>query len=249
MTVGQSDFTAALLDPDRGVPPGLSDPAGRPAGRRFSVYRNNVAVSLTDALETAFPVIRKLLGDEFFRAMAGVYLRAHPPSSPMLFRYGARMPDFLEGFDPVSHLAYLPDIARLELALRQSYHAADAAPADPAVLQQLAPDALVDVGFDFVPAMRLIRSDWPIHAIWMQNSRGGPAPVMQAQSVLVARPGFDPEPLAITAAQADFITALAAGQPLGAALDAAGEAFDLAATLALLIGKDCIAQITLEPPA
>ena len=65
MTVGQESFTEALLTPEHPVPDGLIDPAGRPAGKRFDVYRNNVAVSLTGALETAFPVIRKLVGDVF----------------------------------------------------------------------------------------------------------------------------------------------------------------------------------------
>jgi hypothetical protein len=102
---------------------------GRPAGRRFNVYRNNVAASLTDALATGFPVIAKLLGEEFFRAMAGVFLRAHPPGDPRLQLWGGKFPGFLARFEPVAHLPYLPDMARLELGLRQSYHAADAAPA------------------------------------------------------------------------------------------------------------------------
>lgn len=112
----QSAFHAALMDAARPVPEGLRDPAGRPAGKRFDVYRNNVAVSLTRALETGFPVLRKLVGAEFFSAMAGVYLRTHPPTSPLLQQYGQDMPGFLRGFPPAKSLPYLPDIARLELA-------------------------------------------------------------------------------------------------------------------------------------
>ena len=81
-------FARALLDPEAEVPWGLTDPEGRPAPKRFSVYRNNVASSLTRALEAAFPTVRKLVGDEFFAAMAGVFLRAHPPQSRMLMLYG-----------------------------------------------------------------------------------------------------------------------------------------------------------------
>ena len=75
MAVTQADFTTALLDPDKPRPQGLVDPSGRPAGKRFDVYRNNVVSSLIGAMETAFPTIRRLVGDTFFGAMAGVYSR------------------------------------------------------------------------------------------------------------------------------------------------------------------------------
>ena len=55
MNVDQDAFRAALLDPSLVAPEGLTDGQGRPAGRRFDVYRNNVSVALADALETAFP--------------------------------------------------------------------------------------------------------------------------------------------------------------------------------------------------
>jgi hypothetical protein len=80
MTVRQTTFRQGLLDPTMPAPEGLINPDGAQATKRYDVYRNNVAVSLSDALESAFPVIRKLVGDQFFRAMAGVYLRKHPPT-------------------------------------------------------------------------------------------------------------------------------------------------------------------------
>ena len=41
----QATFATALLDARVPLPPGLIDAEGRPAHRRFDVYRNNVAVS------------------------------------------------------------------------------------------------------------------------------------------------------------------------------------------------------------
>ncbi|EEW25438.1 HvfC/BufC N-terminal domain-containing protein [Rhodobacter ferrooxidans] len=233
--MSQSVFRTALLDPAHATPPGLLDRHGTPATRRFAVYRNNVAVSLTAALETGFPVLRRVLGEEFFAAMAGVFLRMHPPTSPVLMFYGAQLPDFLHEFPPVAHLPYLPDLARLELALRQSYHAADAAPLPAATLAGLSAERFLAARLRLAPALRLIRSPWPVFSIWRANSvADAPPPRMAAESLLVLRPDFDPEPHLLTPAAGSFLAALLAGEPVAQALTAAGPQHDLAATLALL---------------
>ncbi|MGB7271180.1 MAG: DNA-binding domain-containing protein [Albidovulum sp.] len=241
--MSQSAFRQAILDPALPEPDGLTDPQGRPAGRRFNVYRNNVTVSLTEALRQAFPVVLKLVGEDFFTAMAQIHLRAHPPKTPLMMYYGADMPAFLQGFAPVAHLGYLPDIARLELALRQSYHAADSTALPAETLSALAPDTLLTSRLVLAPALQLIRSDWPVHSIWMANAHGTPPPkAMQAEDVLVTRPGFDPEPLLLPTGAATFIAALQAGQRFDAAFDAAGN-FDLTATLGILISGGAITEI------
>ena len=245
MSSEQGDFITALLDPDLTVPAGLSDPDGRPAGRRFSVYRNNVAVSLTEALKAAFPVICKLVGDEFFEAMAGVYLRAHPPKTPVLMFYGVDMPEFLAGFEPVAHLGYLPDIARLEFALRQSYHAADATPIDPEVLQNLPTDQLMGSRLQLAHSARLLQSEWPICALWLANTNDdAPKVQMQAQDVLITRPEFDPQPMLLGTGAAAFVEALGKGRNFGDALKTAGKGFDLSAALAILLTGGVITKMS-----
>jgi hypothetical protein len=243
MNVAQHAFAAALLDPGRAVPEGLLAPDGSPAGRRFSVYRNNVAVSLTEALATAFPVLAKLLGEANFRGLAGLYLRAHPPASPVLMLYGERMPAFLAGLPQVAHLPYLPDIARLEQALREAYHAADAMPLSGAALAALPPERLLAARLRLHPAVRVVASDWPIHGIWRRNSvAGAPKPEMRAETVLVTRPDLDPVQTLLPEGAAAFLAALAGGATLGAAIEAGGEAFDVTATLPLLIAAGALAE-------
>ena len=194
MSVSQTAFHSALLDPARDVPEGLSDGVGQPAGSRFAVYRNNVAVSLTEALELSFPAIRKLLGEENFKGLAGIFLRQHPPETPIMMHYGAAFPDFLDDMDQLSHLGYLPDVARLEQAIRISYHAGDAEPIQPEALQALDDAALSATRLDLAPALRQIRSPWPIHQIWAFNLEdNAPKPTGGAQNVLILRPEFDPE--------------------------------------------------------
>jgi hypothetical protein len=191
----QGAFAAALLDPDAPPPPGLTDGLGRPAGARFDVYRNTVAASLTEALFAAFPAIAALVGAEFFRAMAGVFLRAHPPGDARLQLWGGRFPGFLARFEPVAHLPYLPDVARLELGLRQSYHAADASPLP---LGDLPPTEVLTLRPRIAPATLILVSPFPVLSIWRKAvSQPDLAVAPGPERILIARPRFDlvPQPL------------------------------------------------------
>jgi hypothetical protein len=157
----QARFAAALL--------GDGDPAatgvradGLDAAGRVAVYRHHVLTSLTAVLESTYPVVARLVDPRFFRFAADRYIRKHPPTSPCLFEYGATLPDFLDTFEPSRHLAYLPDVARLEWALNAAVHAADRAPIEPESLRD-------GLAVSLHPSVTLLHSAWPIDAIWRVN--------------------------------------------------------------------------------
>ncbi len=246
MTVSQAEFITATLDANKPTPDGLIGPNGAPAGKRFDVYRNNVAVSLTEALISSFPVIYKLVGDEWFRAMAGVYLRNQPPQTPLIKDFGAEMPRFLRSFEPAQQFGYLPHVARLECAMRVSYHAADVAAIDPAQLGALSASDLMKIKVEFAPSMALVRSRWPIFGIWAANMKDGPVPQNVGENVLITRPEFDPMPVLLPAGAATFIEALQNNKSFGVAFEAASRAtpeFDLGTTLGPLIHGAAITKI------
>lgn len=248
MNATQTDFRAAVFDPNSAIPAGLIDGANRAAGKRFDVYRNNVVMSLKEALTESFPVITKLLGTQNFSSLAGLYVRAHPPADPRMMFYGATFPTFLDNLDALSHLPYLPDVARLELAQRQSYHAADAEPIDPVIFGQLSADRLANSRLEFAPSVRITRSSWPILEIWHFNmTDGAPLPSANAQDVLIARPEFDPVMDVLGTGSADLINALMQGAQLGVALDEIEKQhpdFDFPTTLGLLIRTGAITRLT-----
>ena len=242
--MNQALFAAALLDPDAALPPGVIDPRGRPAPKRFAVYRNNVASSLVDALKAGFPTLVKLLGEDFFTAMALVFLRAHPPKSRILMLYGDKMPGFLKGFQPVAHLGYLPDIARVDQALRESYHSADSTPLPEAEFQRLLGQDIAALRLRLAPSLRLIRSRWPVFSIWSSNHEGGSTPKPQAEDLLVLRPEFDPRPHPLPPGGGDLLAGLLAGRTLGESLDLVTGPTDLAPILGLLISGRAIVGVT-----
>ncbi|MEK7711434.1 MAG: DNA-binding domain-containing protein, partial [Pseudomonadota bacterium] len=121
----QTDFAAAVFDERPEMSARVR--AGRfPAAQHLQVYRNNVVESLTGALCAVYPVVEKLVGDGFFRYAVHEYLRAHRPRSGNLHDFGDAFASFLSGFAPAAELPYLPDVARLEWAWHQAFHAADA---------------------------------------------------------------------------------------------------------------------------
>ena len=245
----QAQFRAPLLDAKLEQPSGLQDGAGQPANTRYNVYRNNVFVALRDALHVNFPILAKLLGTEPFSKLTNEYLRQHPPTSPLIMYYGSKMPAFLSDFPPLQHIGYLPDVATLELALRQSYHAADAEPLDAATLNAADPE---HISLTFAPATRLIQSDWPLHDLWRFNSEiDAPTPRAIAQSILVTRAEFDPEPHPLTPAQFAWATSVQRGETLGLAHNHAlqiDSAFDLTPLLTLLFRHNALSNPSTKGP-
>lgn len=241
----QSAFADALLSPDRPVPPGLVDPAGRPAGKRFDIYRNTVASTLAEAMDTAFPAIRSLVGAEFFRAMAGVFLRAHPPGDPRLQFWGGAFPGFLRRFGPVAHLPYLADVARLELGLRQSYHAADARPL---ALAGHTPEAVLALRPRLSPATLVLSSPYPVLDIWRFARGLGEKPgTSAAQDVLIARPAFDPVPTVLPPGGLSFLRALKGKRSLAEALIHSQALHPEADAAAILSAVLAAGALTLDP--
>ena len=171
---GQAAFAAAVLDAAAPIPGDVAKIQGRIPEKRFAVYRNNVVVSLISALAAAYPTVKRLVGAQFFDAMAGVYVRAHPPSSPLMIFYGESFPDWVEGFPPAQTVPYLGGVARLERARREAYHAADAEPLSPEAFQAavggVAPERLAELRLSPHPSLRLVRSAHPVFSIWADRN-------------------------------------------------------------------------------
>jgi hypothetical protein len=249
MVSDQSTFAHALLDPERPLPPGVTSHTPDAPEKRFAVYRNNVVVSLVDALAARFPATQRIVGEAFFRAMAGLFARAHPPRSPLMMQYGDDLPYFVAGFAPAAELPYLADVARLEAARTRAFHAADATPLRAEDFAAISPESLVALRVKLCPGTAILRSAHPVVTIWAMNADGGePGPIEDwvAEDALVSRDGFEVAVRRLQPGGAAFLLRLSNGATLGEAATAALEeaaSFDLTANLAGLIGAGLAAEI------
>lgn len=238
-------FAAALLDASLPPPPGLQAWNGSDPAVRFAVYRNNVVHSLVAVLADTFPVVRQLVGDEFFDAMARLYVVDHPPASPLMHRYGAGLPPWIADFEPATSLPYLSDIARLEWSRLCAFHAADARPIEADTLQALVqePQRLAAQSLTLHASTAVLQSVHPIVSLWAahqlddaeRDARLGTLDLASAESALVFRDASDQAlVLSLPGKDAALLGAIAAGWPLGQA-QARHPAADFAGVLSLLL--------------
>ena len=236
-----ADFAQALLNPQRPTPARVAGPGSKAADKRYGVYRNNVTVSLINALAAVYPAIQRITGPEFFRMMARQHIRATPPTSVLLFEYGRDFPAFIEGYEHSQSLPWLADVARIERAWLDAYHAADAEPLSPAAFAAVPPDRLSDMVLLPHPATRILRSRYPALTIFAANRVDRPVTPIEAdqpEDTLVTRPGLGVFARRLPAGGAILLSRLVAGEPLAAAAAAAlddDSTFDLAANIAGMI--------------
>lgn len=206
--------------------------------RRFARYRGNQIATWKNVLAAAYPVIRALVGEEFFAAMAPPYNSAHPSKSGDLNDMGGAFPEFLAQFSHVAQYPYFPDVARLEWAIHRAYYAAEAPdPLDAHQLSTWSPEQMEAACFLLNPACRLFRSSWAVVDVW-QAHQAEPVALPERLNAetytLVCRPGWKPQVLSISRPAHSALSALAAGATFGAALDAAFQvdaSFDVAGNL------------------
>jgi len=185
--MNRRDFATALLNGRS--PAGLTTWNASDPAHRFAIYRNNVVVSLIDALAANYPVTRELVGEEFFAAMARDFIVAHPPRSPILAVYGVDTPNFaasIADFPPAQSVPYLSDMARLEAARIVVYHAADDMPL-------------------------VLRSRYAIASLWLAHQdreRLTTTDPFRTENALLVRRGDDVLIAAIEDADADRIASL-----------------------------------------
>ncbi len=242
-------FSSALMDPAGMTPRDVIGPRGKAAHKRYNVYRNNVTVSLIDAIAAVFPAVQRDRGYRLFRGMARLHVRATPPTSPLLFEYGRDFPAFVEGFEHTQDLPWLADVARIERAWLDAYHATDSTPLSIEKLGEIRPDKLGDIVFTPHPAMRIVESAYPSVTIFAANRGDNPVTPIRskvAEAALITRPEMEVVVQLLPTGGALFLKELAKGEKLAAAASAAAAktgAFDLSLNITGMIEAGAFTSI------
>jgi len=243
----QAVFAAALVGNSR-VPNEVQG-GTVPAAVRFSVHSNTVRASLRNAIAATFPVTRALAEPRTFDTIAGRFISAHPPDKGWLCAYGAAFPEFVADLPPATVPPYLADVAQLEWLRVAAANAPDTPRLDLSALARLSVDQLSVVRLRLRESAFLLRSNYPLLAIWTAgrneapgfasaDTGGSPLLISQADIMVIVT--------ALSVGESAFTAATENGQSLLEATAAAGvvdPSFNLASTLVRLCSVGALSAV------
>jgi hypothetical protein len=201
--------------------------------RGLRAYRANAQALAVSALQSCYPTLQQLIGEENFSHLVQDFWQARPPVRGDLAQWGSELPAYLCQVPQLQALlqghAYLPDVAKLEWALHIAATASDAA-LDAESFQLLTSHDPAQIRLKLSPGCAVLRSGYPLVAcVQLHHERTADTHAQARQSIadaepqtaLVWRQGFRPMFAAIDAASAALVETTLQGQSLADALDAA----------------------------
>jgi hypothetical protein len=241
----QQSFATALRDP--GAACAVLPPAN------LAIYRNNARAAFLSALELTFPVLRRRVGDDYFRQLVTHYRVRSPSRSGDLHWAGQGFAEFLDDDLRGSEYAWLADLARLEWSRAECSVAAALPPLPATALARFAAPDFEHLVFGLQPSLRLLSSSYPVVTIWLANQSENAPPVDQSlgseQGMTLAR-ADGVEVARLAPDLFSYLSALAAGATLGEAVARAGlDGPRLTQVLGYAFGEELVTGVSLRGPA
>jgi hypothetical protein len=227
--------------------------SGIAAESRLRIYQNNVRTNFVEALGSTYPVIRRLVGEDYFRQTVWAFQRRHPSPSGDLNHAGGAFPEYLRALHREDEFRYLAEVARLEWLIQESMLAPDHAPLDLQALAQVDAAAYDALQFTLHPTLRLFESEFPALRIWEANVGDAEPPVLDLGSggerLAVMRHEGELRLHRLDCGEYAFLGSVAEGQSFAACVDcgaAADPSFDATLGLQRFVTANAIVDFTLN---
>lgn len=216
-----SQEAASLVPPDRigdvVLPSASLDPA-----ERVGIYHDMFELRMGEALETDYPTLCHYLGPKRWERLVSGYLQAHPSTSYTLNVLGLHLAEFVHTAPRVSHAGFCRDLARLEWAITEAFDATETPILTEATLTAVPPEAWEAARLVPTPAFRLLALDYNAGSYldsMKDDEHDHPLPRRRPSWVAVARRDYAVYRLALTRPAFRLLEGLAAGRPVGEAVE------------------------------
>lgn len=162
----QADFQAYLLgDASSADFTGqIVDDAKVGVNRRLAIYFDSYRLRIIEALATAYPKLKTLLGDDLFDRLAREYIAKFPSTYHNIRWYGGHMREHLLYLLPEHPIA--AEMAAFEWALSLAFDAEDVPELSLQDLAEIPPENWHALQFKFQPAIQIVRFRWNVIPIW-----------------------------------------------------------------------------------
>jgi hypothetical protein len=159
------------------------------AAERIGIYADAYFHRLLECLGEDFPTTLAVLGTDNFAALVKEYLLEHPPTEPSILYAGLYLTDFLNDHPFAERWPFIADLARLERAILDVFHAADAPVLSLETLHVVPSEEWPALKLRSHPAVEIVHSEWRIADVLhtVEQGREWTDPELEEASVLVWR--------------------------------------------------------------
>ena len=212
----QSDFQKYVFHPGRNLQGKVVSTKNASANARLGIYVSAYRARLIETLQSDYPGVHAILGDENFKKLGESYLENIPSKFPNIRWYGASLAEFLKATAPYNEQAVLHEMAAFEWAMTLAFDAAD----DPVVsvedMGRVPPDAWAELRFVLHASIQRFELAWNSPAIWKAMHAQKPLPRLKKSKITLPwvmwRKGLGTYFRSMSADEAWALDALRAGQ-------------------------------------
>jgi hypothetical protein len=154
------------MHPDDRMDAHVSGSERVPAPLRLGIYADAYRLRLLEALDTDFPGLHSLAGDDEFDRLGRAYIDARPSGHFSLRWYGHRLAEFLRATAPWCDHPVLAEMAAFEWAMSLAFDAANDGVISMEDMARIPPDAWG--GMQLLPHASVQRLDlqWNVPVFW-----------------------------------------------------------------------------------
>jgi len=157
----QENFIKEILDTENITPHAIE--AHKP---RIWVYQNNVYGATVEYLEAVFPAVSGVVGSDYFKQMARLFIKKKPPQKGNIHLYGQSFSTITKTLSGLKKIPYLKDLISYEWALHYAYYAVNNIDIDVSAMSQ---EELLTTDICFNDSVAIINSMFPLYEIHRQS--------------------------------------------------------------------------------
>lgn len=193
---------------------------------QLQVYNGAYLARLVEVLQGDYGALQHVLGEHDFRALMAKFLAAHPSRHPNLNQLGAPLPAFVARQRSLPQRAFLAELATLERAVAEAFDAPEFRAVTPEEMAAVPPEQWGKARLQVNPSVQLFAFRHPVDVFYQswKEEKPVPVPARAANWLCVYRKDDRVWRQRLAKPAHAVLSALAAGRPLGEAIECAAGA-------------------------
>jgi hypothetical protein len=215
----EEQFQAFVLEQAPGIERGIVGTERVPVATRLGIYADAYRARLTEALQSNYPVLHQLLGDDQFNDLSLAYQQLHRSGHYSIRWYGDRLEELMRSASPYRERAALAELAAWEWRMTLAFDAADMPTLGREALAGVQPETWAELRFALHPSVHVLalRTNAPV--VWRALSRNETPPALDdtagSQAWLIWRRGLETFYRSTEPSEERSLAAIAKGHKFG----------------------------------